>query len=66
MPFIPHLDSDIRDMLDTIGVSNIDKSLDFYQNILGYDEVVYDKTDSFNCFTANAVLLPIWYSIMLG
>lgn len=28
-------------------VSNIDKSLEVYQDILNYDEVVYDKTDVF-------------------
>lgn len=30
-----------------IGVSNIDKSLKLYRDILGYDDVVYDKTDHF-------------------
>ncbi|MFK7934582.1 MAG: VOC family protein [Saprospiraceae bacterium] len=34
-----------------IGVSDIDKSLPFYQKLLGYDEVIYDKTDNFACFT---------------
>jgi catechol 2,3-dioxygenase-like lactoylglutathione lyase family enzyme len=33
-----------------IGVSNIQKSVDFYKNILGYDEVIYDETDSFSDF----------------
>lgn len=33
-----------------IGVSNIEKSLEFYQNILGYDTIVYDKTDHFQDF----------------
>jgi catechol 2,3-dioxygenase-like lactoylglutathione lyase family enzyme len=31
-----------------IGVSNIEKSILFYKEILGYDEVVYDKTGSFS------------------
>jgi catechol 2,3-dioxygenase-like lactoylglutathione lyase family enzyme len=30
-----------------IGVSDIEKSLTFYREILGYDEVVYDKTNVF-------------------
>ena len=30
-----------------IGVSDIDKSLVLYKDILGYDEIVYDQTDSF-------------------
>ena len=34
----------------TIGVSNLDKSIAFYNNILGYDQVVYDKTDRFDDF----------------
>jgi catechol 2,3-dioxygenase-like lactoylglutathione lyase family enzyme len=33
-----------------IGVSNMDKSLPLYQNILGFDQVVYDKTESFEDF----------------
>ena len=36
-----------------IGVSDIDKSLILYKDILGYDQIVYDKTDAFkdlNCF----------------
>ncbi|WP_282035658.1 VOC family protein [Saccharicrinis aurantiacus] len=32
----------------TIGVSNVDESLKVYRDILGYDEVVYDKTDAFD------------------
>ena len=31
-----------------IGVSDIDKSLVLYKDILGYDQIVYDQTDSFN------------------
>ncbi|MBR9922974.1 MAG: VOC family protein [Bacteroidetes bacterium] len=31
-----------------IGVSNIEKSREVYSDILGYDEVVYDKTDTFD------------------
>jgi len=31
-----------------IGVSDIDKSLGFYQDILKYDQVVYDKTGKFD------------------
>ncbi len=31
-----------------IGVSNMDRSLKFYTELLGYDTVVYDQTDSFN------------------
>lgn len=30
-----------------IGVSNIDASLEFYQQVMGYDSIVYDKTDNF-------------------
>jgi catechol 2,3-dioxygenase-like lactoylglutathione lyase family enzyme len=33
-----------------IGVSNIYKSIALYQNILGFDKVVYDKTESFEDF----------------
>lgn len=33
-----------------IGTSDIDKALVVYQDILGYDEVVYDKTDVFADF----------------
>ena len=36
----------------TIGVSDIDKSLMLYKDILGYDKVVYDKTDNFNDLSA--------------
>jgi len=32
----------------TIGVSDIDESLKLYKDILGYDKVIYDKTDSFD------------------
>ena len=35
-----------------IGVSDMDKSLVLYQKILGYDEVVYDVTDSFEDLTS--------------
>lgn len=31
-----------------IGVSNMDKSIAFYQTILGYDKVIYDKQGTFN------------------
>jgi len=31
-----------------IGVSDIDKSLEVYSGILGYDRVIYDKTGKFN------------------
>lgn len=31
-----------------IGVSDIDKALTVYRDILGYDQVVYDTTDTFN------------------
>jgi len=34
----------------TIGVSDIDNSLDFYNKVLGYDTVVYDETGSFDDF----------------
>ncbi|MDA3881370.1 MAG: VOC family protein [Prolixibacteraceae bacterium] len=34
----------------TIGVKNIDESLKVYHNILEYDEVVYDITDTFDDF----------------
>jgi catechol 2,3-dioxygenase-like lactoylglutathione lyase family enzyme len=33
-----------------LGVSDIDKSIEFYKNILGYDKIVYDKTQIFNDF----------------
>ncbi len=31
-----------------IGVSNIEKSLEVYQNLLGYDEIVYDETKTWD------------------
>jgi len=34
-----------------IGVNDIDRSLDFYQNILGYDQIVYDETSVFSTFS---------------
>ena len=34
----------------TIGVSDINRSLPFYRDVLGYDEVVFDETASFNDF----------------
>ena len=34
----------------TIGVSNIEKSLELYTNILGYDQIIYDLTDTFSDF----------------
>jgi catechol 2,3-dioxygenase-like lactoylglutathione lyase family enzyme len=33
-----------------IGVSDIDRSLTLYRDILGYTTVEYDQTDSFECF----------------
>jgi catechol 2,3-dioxygenase-like lactoylglutathione lyase family enzyme len=33
-----------------IGVSSIEKSLKVYQTLLGYEEIVYDKTDSFSAY----------------
>ncbi len=33
-----------------VGVSDIDKSIKFYSEILGYDKVVYDKTEQFADF----------------
>ncbi len=35
-----------------IGVSDMDKSMDFYKNILGYDQIIYDNTDSFHDLAA--------------
>jgi catechol 2,3-dioxygenase-like lactoylglutathione lyase family enzyme len=35
-----------------IGVTDIDRSKKFYSSILGYDEVVYDKTDKFTDFSS--------------
>jgi catechol 2,3-dioxygenase-like lactoylglutathione lyase family enzyme len=35
-----------------IGVTDIERSKEFYGSILGYDEVVYDQTGRFNDFTA--------------
>ena len=34
----------------TIGVSDIEKSVEFYGKILGYDEMVFDSTDKFRDF----------------
>jgi len=31
----------------TIGVSDIDTSIEFYKNILGYDQIIYDKSGKF-------------------
>jgi len=31
----------------TIGVSDMEKSIDFYKNLLGFDSIVFDKTDVF-------------------
>lgn len=36
----------------TIGVADMEKSLHFYKEILGYDTVLYDKTGKFNDFEA--------------
>ncbi|MCR5454315.1 MAG: VOC family protein [Bacteroidales bacterium] len=33
-----------------IGVTDMDKSIDFYKDILGYDTVLYDKTNTFEDF----------------
>ncbi len=33
-----------------IGVSDMEKSMEFYKNVLNYDQVIYDKTDSFADF----------------
>lgn len=35
-----------------IGVSNIDNARKVYSNILGYDEIVYDKEDTFEDFSS--------------
>ena len=32
----------------TIGVSNMDRAIGFYGDILGYDEIVYDQTNQFD------------------
>lgn len=34
-----------------IGLSDIDKSLTLYKDILGYSQVIYDKTGTFDCFS---------------
>jgi len=34
-----------------IGVSDIDKALTVYQDILGYETIVYDMTSDFDCFS---------------
>ncbi len=34
----------------TIGVSDIDRSLPFYRDVLGYDQIAFDETASFNDF----------------
>lgn len=31
----------------TIGVSNMDKSLSLYRDVLGYDEIIYDRSEQF-------------------
>lgn len=33
-----------------IGVSDIDKSLKLYKDVLDYDQIVYDETGTFDCF----------------
>lgn len=33
-----------------VGVSCMDKSIEFYKTICGYDEIVYDETDAFSDF----------------
>ena len=33
-----------------IGVSSIEKALPLYQTVLGYDQIVYDVTDTFDAF----------------
>ena len=35
-----------------LGVSDVDKSIEFYKNILGYDTIVYDQTDVFEDFAS--------------
>lgn len=35
-----------------MGVSDMDKSLAWYKNVLGYDQVIYDKTDAFEDFAS--------------
>lgn len=35
-----------------IGVSNMDKSIQFYQDVLGYDTIVYDKSGHFDDFAS--------------
>ena len=32
----------------TIGVTDVDRSIPFYRDVLGYDEIVFDETASFN------------------
>lgn len=34
----------------TIGVSDMENSIDFYKNLLGFDNIVFDKTDVFEDF----------------
>jgi len=34
-----------------IGVSDMDRSLDFYKSVLGYDEIIYDETGVFPDYT---------------
>lgn len=36
----------------SIGVSNMDESITFYSELLGYDDLVYDKSDSFDDMTS--------------
>lgn len=35
-----------------IGVSDMEKSLKLYRDVLGYETVVYDETSTFDCFAA--------------
>jgi catechol 2,3-dioxygenase-like lactoylglutathione lyase family enzyme len=38
----------------TVGVSNIEKSIHFYENVLGYDQTIYDSAGTFADYTSIA------------
>jgi catechol 2,3-dioxygenase-like lactoylglutathione lyase family enzyme len=49
----------------SIGVTDMDKSTDFYKNILGYDVVLYDETKSFDDFNEISVTTETYRRVNL-